>query len=261
MGMKFCANLSFMFQQETASLLERYGLASKAGFKAVECAFPYDYKIDDLVKAQKNANVEQVLINVYPGESGQLGFAAIPGKEKEFETSLNSAIQYAKALNCKTIHIMSGKVENVQPVNDEVCLKNLTLASKLLESENIVGVIEPINKWSVPNYYLNNYEKALEFVKKINSPSLKLQLDIFHLQQIKGNLTRNIEELIPHTGHIQIAQVPKRGEPNTPGEINYPYVFSVLKELKYNGFIGLEYLPAAGTVEGLNWFKEYGFTL
>ncbi|XP_039276500.1 putative hydroxypyruvate isomerase [Nilaparvata lugens] len=259
MGLKFCANLSFMFQHETPSLLERYGLASRAGFKAVECAFPYDYKIDDLVKAQKNANVEQVLVNVYPGDS--LGFAAIPGKEKDFEKSLNSAIQYAKALNCGKIHIMSGKVEEVSPINEEVCLKNLTLASKLLASENIVGLIEPINQWSVPNYFLNNYEKAVEFIKKIDSPSLKLQLDIFHLQQIKGNLTRNIEQLLPYTGHIQIAQVPKRGEPNTPGEINYPFVFSVLKEQNYSGFIGLEYIPATGTVEGLNWLKEYGFTL
>lgn len=262
MALKFCANLSFMFQ-ETSSLLERYTLAKNAGFKAVECAFPYDYTIEEVVKAKNEADVEQVLINVYPGDfkKGDLGFAALPGKEKQFADSLKLAIDYAKALNCKKIHIMSGTVKLNTKENDEVFEKNLKSAVKLLEMAGITGLIEPLNPYSVPNYYLNDYEKGLNILNKINSPFLKLQLDIFHLQHLKGNITNCIKEMLSTIGHIQIAQVPNRNEPNTPGEINYKYIFSILEQHNYSDFIGLEYKPANDTIKGLKWIDDYGFQL
>ncbi|KAK6639512.1 hypothetical protein RUM43_007785 [Polyplax serrata] len=262
MVLKFCSNLSFMFQ-ESGSLLERYELARQAGFKAVECAFPYDYAPQEIAQAKTKAGVQQVLINSYPGnwERGERGLAAVPGKSSEFKASIEQAIDYAKKLDCKRIHIMSGVIETEAPEHLMVYRSNLNLAEKMLRENDIVGVIEPINKYSLPNYFLNDYKKATSIIKEIDSPHIRLQLDLFHMQQICGNLTKNLQNLLPFVGHIQVAQVPDRHEPNTPGEINYKYVYDLLEKLGYDGWIGLEYTPKKKTTEGLNWLTEYGYSL
>lgn len=262
MPLKFCANLSFMFQ-ETTSLLERYQLAKDVGFRAVECAFPYVHTVEEVVAAQKKANVEQILINAFVGDvtKGELGFASIPGAEEKFNDSLNLAVKYAKALKCSRVHVMSGAVEKVNEENVKTYEKNIKHAASLFEKENIIGLIEPINPFSVPKYYMNDFQKGLKVVKKVNSPNLKLMLDMFHLQHLHGNLTLNIKELLPYVGHIQVAQVPDRHEPNTSGEIDYRYIFSLLEQLEYDGWIGLEYRPAGGTKEGLKWVEEFNMKL
>lgn len=262
MSLKFASNLSFMFL-ETPSIIERYRLAKEAGFKAVESGFPFGFSIKEVSDAKKNAGVEQILINVYTGDvsKGELGFAAIPGEEENFRKSIDLTIEYAKALNCKKIHVMSGKVNQVTSANDDVYVKNLSYAADRFSKEGIVGVIEPINSVTVPNYYMNSYQKGLDVIKKINSPSLKLLLDVFHMQHICGNITNNIKEFLPYIGHVQIAQVPERHEPDTAGEINYKYVLSTLEKEGYHGYVGLEYRPKASSVEGLSWIQNYGYSL
>ncbi|XP_031334216.1 putative hydroxypyruvate isomerase isoform X1 [Photinus pyralis] len=257
---KFCANLSFMFTEKPFE--ERYQLARDAGFKAVESAFPLGISKDDLVNHKTKANVEQILINTYTDTTkGEFGYAAVVGQGWQFDDSLKLTIDYAKSLGAKKIHIMSGKVEQPTAFNDERCENNLWYASKMLEKENIIGLIEPINKYSLPNYYMDSYEKALSLIKKVNSPNLKLMLDIFHLQQIQGDITHTIKDVIQHVGHVQIAQVPNRNEPDTAGEINYQYVFDLLESVGYNDWIGLEYKPSATTVQGLKWIKDFNYTL
>lgn len=261
---KFCPNLNFMFL-ESPSILERYSLAKKAGFQAVEVGFPYVHSIEELVKAKEDNGLKQVLINVYVGDvtKGELGFAAIPGQEDAFQASVLKAVNYAKALDCKLIHVMSGLVKNPTPANQETYEKNIRWATKVFEKEKIVGLIEPINQRSVPDYFMSSYITAVDLVKKVNSPNLKIMLDVFHLQQLHGNLVSNIEGLASEglIGHVQIAQVPLRGEPNTPGEINYAYLFSILEKIKYDGWVGLEYKPSNGTVNGLTWIEAMGFKL
>lgn len=261
--MKFCANLSFMFT-EASSILERYALAKDAGFKAVESGFPFGCSLDQVLKAKNEAGLDQVLINICTGDlsKGELGVAAVPGKEDEFKKNLNLTIDYAKALGTAKIHIMSGKLD-VAPteIHWNTFESNLKYATERLRAEHILGLIEPINPHSVPKYLNNNFDKALEIVKRINSPNLKLQLDIFHLQHIAGDLTYNIERLLPYVGHVQIAQVPNRNEPDTLGEINYEYIFKVLEKNNYNDWIGLEYKPASGSKEGLKWLNKYGYQL
>ncbi|KAJ8983437.1 hypothetical protein NQ317_013199 [Molorchus minor] len=234
---KFCANLAFLFPEKP--LLERYDLAKQAGFKAVETGFPYGFRKEDVVYAKNTSGLQQILINIYTGDvtKGELGFAAIPGKEQEFRDSLNTTIDIAKSLGAKKY------------------------ASSLLERENILGVIEPINRYSIPNYYMNCYDKALSVVKKINSPNLKIMLDIFHLQLIQGNISNTIKELMGYIGHVQIAQAPNRNEPNSYGEINYKYVLEVLEKEGYNDWVGLEYKPLGNTKEGLKWIQELGYSL
>ncbi|XP_033310594.1 putative hydroxypyruvate isomerase [Bombus bifarius] len=262
MSLKFASNLSFMFT-EAPSIIERYKLAKEVGFRAVESGFPFGFSIKDVSEAQKNAHVEQILINVFTGDvsKGELGFAAIPGEEGNFKKSIDLTIEYAKALNCKRIHIMSGKVNKVTTVNDDVYVKNLLYALQKFEKEGILGLIEPINNITVPNYYMNSFQKGLDVVKKINKPNLKLQLDIFHLQHICGNITKNIKELLPYVGHVQIAQVPDRHEPDTSGEIDYKYVLSILEKEGYDGYVGLEYCPKSSSVDGLSWIQKYGYEL
>lgn len=261
MTLKFCANLSFMFQ-EVPSLLERYCVAKECGFKAVECAFPYSFPLEEVVKAKTKANVQQILVNVSVDvNKGEFGYAAIPHQKDKFIDSLNLAIKYAKGLGCKLIHVMSGIVSNPKVENDKVYENNLREAVKLFEKEDIIGLIEPINGYALKNYYMNSFEKGLNIVQKINSPNLKLMLDFFHLQFLKGNLTNNIKDLLPYVGHIQIAQVPNRNEPDTPGEIDFKYVFSVLEEQKYSGWIGLEYKPLTDTKSGLKWIKALGYNI
>ncbi|KAF2878976.1 hypothetical protein ILUMI_27186 [Ignelater luminosus] len=258
---KFCANLSFMFTEQPFQ--ERYKLAKDAGFKAVESGFPFGLTKEEIVNAKTSANIQQVLINIYTGDvtKGELGFAAIPGKEEEFKNSLQVTLEYAKAVGAQKMHIMAGKVEQVTAAHDQVYESNLRYAAKVLEKENIIGLIEPINNYSVPHYYLNSYQKALSVIKNINSTHLKLMLDIFHLQQIQGDVFHTIDKLIPYIGHVQIAQVPNRNEPDTPGELNFQYIFEVLEENGYNDWIGLEYKPAATTVEGLKWIKNFNYSL
>lgn len=262
MSIMFCANLSFMFQ-ETASILERYMLAKNNGFRAVECAFLYAHPVEEVVQAKKSAGVQQVLINVNPGDlsKGELGFAAIPGQQDKFRDSLQQAVSYCKALNCKIVHIMAGKVHNPNHENDRVYEENLIEAELLLKKENIVGVIEPINQISIPGYYLNDFRKALEVVKKINSPNIKLLADLFHLKMMKEELSSAITEAMPYIGHVQIAQAPNRNEPNTPGEIDYKDVFLLLESVGYKGWVGLEYKPVNGTSAGLKWVTEMGYNL
>ncbi|XP_076663487.1 hydroxypyruvate isomerase-like protein Gip [Andrena cerasifolii] len=262
MSLKFAANLSFMFT-EAPTIIERYKLAKDAGFKAVESGFPLGYSSKEVLEAKKNAGVEQILINVFTGDvsKGELGFAAIPGEEDNFKKSIDLTIEYAKALNCKRIHVMSGKVSEATSTNDDVYEKNLSYAAEKFQKEGIVGLIEPINNIAVPNYYMNSFQKGLSVVKKINSPSLKLLFDIFHLQYICGNITDNIKELLPYIGHVQVAQVPDRHEPDTPGEIDYKYVLSTLEKEGYSGYVGLEYRPKSSSVKGLSWVEKFGYKL
>ncbi|KAG7176575.1 hydroxypyruvate isomerase-like [Homarus americanus] len=225
--MKVAANLSFMFG-EAGGLLARYKAAREAGFLAVECAFPYSVPEKDVAAVLKEEGLEQVLINSDPVklwlkffvmeannftgdlQAGELGFAAVPGQETRFRESLERSISFAKALGCHKLHIMSGhqSADHNEKAHVTTLESNLRHAVSRLAKEDIVGLIEPINPVSIPGYFLNNYDTgilhswnflAVSLIEKIESPYLRLQLDVFHLQMICGNVTNNIKKLIPLT--------------------------------------------------------------
>lgn len=262
--LKLAANLSMMFQ-EIPKLSERYQAAKDAGFRYVECTFPYDEPAEVLKEAKEKAGVEHVLLNSWPGDlsQNQLGLATLSSKEKEFREKLELTIEYAKALSCERVHIMAGKYpKTLDQATEETYLNNIEYAAGRLQKENILGLIEAVNsKISVPNYFLDDPSKAFEYVKKINHPNLKMQCDVFHVQIMNGNLTSNLKKWFPVIGHIQIAQAPDRGEPNSAGEINYAYIFKLLQDLQYDGYIGLEYKPTGLTTEGLSWIEQFGLQL
>lgn len=262
--MKFAANLGFLFAKESSDVLGRYQLAKAVGFQGVELPFPYEIPVEKITEAKKAAGVEQVLINAWPGhmDKGELGIAIFPERREEFKRSLEVSIEYLHGLNCKQLHIMAGKVKpNVdQKELQKTYVENLRYAADRLEKEGVVALIEACNNFWIPDYYMNHSQKAVKTLNEVGHPNLRLQLDLFHSQIIEGNLTHNIKAYLPHVAHIQIAQVPDRGEPDSPGEINYRYVFNLLEELGYKGWIGLEYHPRGGTVDGLKWMKNWGYS-
>lgn len=257
--MKVAANLSFMFG-EAGDLLARYKAAKEAGFQAVECAFPYTVPAEEVASTLKELELKQVLINSDPGnlQAGELGFAALPGKEINFRESLERSIQYAKALGCGKLHIMSGRRSKDHDERTHLATleANLNHAVSRLSAENIIGLIEPLNPVSTPGYFLNSFETAQSLIEKINSPHLRLQLDIFHMQMICGNVTNNIKKLMPIVGHVQVAQAPHRHEPSCSGELDYPYIFSVLREAGYEDYVGAEYSPSTNSANSLQWLEK-----
>ncbi|XP_067846123.1 putative hydroxypyruvate isomerase isoform X1 [Heptranchias perlo] len=261
----FAANLSWLFQ-ELNTLSHRVEAAALAGFKAVEVAWPYETEATELKKALEKNGVEVVLINTPPGnkERGELGLGAVPMQQAEFQTGLDLAVKYAKTVDCKRIHLMAGRVPmgqdrtSVAKEMEATFIENLKYAADILAKEGILGLIEPINtRITDPRYFLNTPHQAVAILQQVDRPNLKLQLDLFHWQIMDVNLTQNITNYFPLIGHVQIAQVPKRNEPDSPGEINYSHIFNLLEKLGYQGYIGCEYSPKGNTVDGLGWLRTY----
>lgn len=255
---KFAANLSMQFNE--FDFLERFAAAAGAGFKGVEFLFPYAYEAAELAERLQANGLEQVLFNMPPGDwdAGERGLACLLDRVGEFQDGVGKAIAYAKTLNCPRLHAMAGlKPEGA----DEDALRatytdNIRFAAAEAAKANIMLVIEPINYRDIPGFYINTSAEGLEFVGEIGAPNLKLQYDIYHMQRMEGELANTIKANIGSIGHMQLADTPGRHEPGS-GEINYPFLFGVIDEAGYDGWIGCEYVPAAGTVDGLGWFAPY----
>ncbi|KAG7514377.1 hypothetical protein JOB18_031902 [Solea senegalensis] len=263
--LKFCANLTWLFT-ELPDFSQRIHAAAAAGFKAVEAAWLYDCEPGELQRAREDTGVEVVLINTPPGnlKAGDLGLAAVPGRETEFRQGLDVAVNYAKALDCKRIHLMAGRVpveshrSAVAKEMEAVFVRNLSYAADVLSKEGITGLIEPINtRITDPRYFLDSPHHAAKILEKVGKPNIQLQMDVFHWQIMDGNLTQNIQKYLPLIGHVQVAQIPGRNEPDSDGELNYNYLFNLLERLNYQGYIGCEYHPLCSTEEGLGWIKNY----
>jgi hydroxypyruvate isomerase len=255
---KFAANLTMLFTE--VSFLERFDKAHKAGFKAIEYLFPYAFEANVLAEITHKFGFEQALFNMPPGDwdAGERGIAAIPGREEEFQISVDTALVYATALNCKKVHAMSGLLDKrfTRQQHVDTFISNIRYAADKFAKQDIELLIEPLNDRDVPNYFVAHQRDAVELIKLVNRPNVKLQLDIYHAQIMDGDLCTLINEVAPFIGHIQIASVPERHEPSE-GELNYPHLFNVLDESGYRDWIGCEYNPRNKTEEGLAWVKSY----
>ncbi|ERE85104.1 putative hydroxypyruvate isomerase isoform X1 [Cricetulus griseus] len=263
--LRFSANVSWLFP-ELPGLPERLQAAGRAGFEAAEVAWPYAEPPQALASAARAAGLRLVLINTPRGnqEKGEMGLGAVPGRQAAFREGLEQAVLYAKALGCPRIHLMAGRVPQgadraaIQGEMETVFLENLKYAAGVLAQENLVGLLEPINtRITDPQYFLDTPQQAAAILQKVGRPNLQLQMDIFHWQIMGGNLTANIREFLPIVGHVQVAQVPDRGEPGSSGELDFSYLFQLLEDEGYQGFVGCEYRPRGDTVEGLSWLRSY----
>jgi hydroxypyruvate isomerase len=258
---RFAANLTFMFTE--VPFLDRFALAAQSGFRAVEFAFPYEHAPETIAALLAQHGLEQVLFNLPPGnwDAGDRGLAAMPGREDEFRAGVALALRYARALKCPRLHAMAGALPNEPHAAARArCratyVENLRYAAAAMAAEGVTLLIEPISTRIIPGYLLERQDDAHALRAEAGHPALKVQMDIYHAQLVEGDIATKIAQWLPHIGHIQIAGVPERYEPDI-GEINYGYVFERLDALGYAGWIGCEYKPRTTTVEGLGWMRRY----
>ncbi len=253
---RFAANLSMMFTER--AFLDRFDAAAEAGFGAVEYLFPYEHSPADIAERLKRNNLTQALFNLPPGDfaAGERGLAALQGRFDEFRASVDRALDYAAATGAKRLHMMAGLASSSDPRALVSYQGALELAARKLGEAGVDLVIEPINSRNMPGYFLDDFGLAERIIADSGMANVKLQFDIYHRQIMHGDVTMALRRLMPITGHVQIASVPSRNEPDGE-ELNYPFLFEELDSLGYDGYVGCEYNPRGRTTDGLGWFKPY----
>jgi 2-dehydrotetronate isomerase len=245
---RFAANLSMLYPEH--AFLDRFEAAARDGFRAVEFMFPYEFDAQAIAARLKAHGLQQVLFNGPPGEGPERGLASVPGREAAFRDSIGLALRYAEALDCPRIHVMAGLKGQ-----RETYVANLRWAAQ--QAQGVDLLIEPINTRDIPGYFLNRQDDAHAIVEEVGAANVKVQMDLYHCQIVEGDVATKIRRYLPtgRVGHMQIAGVPQRNEPDH-GELNYPYLFGVIDETGWDGWIGCEYRPAGGTSEGLGWLRR-----
>jgi hydroxypyruvate isomerase len=239
--------------------LDRFAAAKAAGFTAVEYLFPYEFPKETLAGLLRKHGLKQVLHNLPAGDwaAGERGIACHPDRIREFSEGVSRAIEYAHALDCPQLNCLAGKVPHGVRVEEakEVLVENLRFAAGLLRSNGIRLLIEPINHFDIPGFFLTRTEQAISIIEEVASDNLRLQYDIYHAQRMEGELAGTLQKHLPRIGHIQLADNPGRNEPGT-GEINWRFLLAHIDAIGWKGHIGCEYKPKVSTTEGLHWMEE-----
>jgi hydroxypyruvate isomerase len=255
---RFAANLSMMYNE--VPFLERFAAAAADGFEAVEFLFPYDYPPEVIAACLADNGLVQALFNLPPGDwaAGERGMACHPGREAQFVQSVQTALIYAIGCGCRKVHAMAGLLPaGVTPAQARATyVANLRAAARILAPHGITLLIEPINTRNMPGYFLNFQQQAHDVVSDVGQANLKVQMDFYHCQVMEGDLARRLHKHFAGVGHVQIAGVPDRHEPDS-GEVAYGYLFDQLDTLGYTGWVGCEYIPAGATSAGLGWLRDY----
>lgn len=260
--MKFSANLSMMFQE--VPFMERFEAAAKAGFKAVEFMFPYEYPALQIKRELEKNQLKLVLFNLPPGNwaAGERGIAIAPNRQGEFREGVAEGIRYAQALGVTQMNCLVGKrLQDIPEASQyQSIVENLKYAADQFARVGCKLLIEPLNFRDVPGFCLNTTQQVLGLLEDVNRPNVYLQYDVYHAQRVEGELIGTLTKQIEKIAHIQIADNPGRHEPGT-GEINYRAVLAVINQVGYEGYVGLEYIPDRDTMSSLEWIGEYGYSL
>ncbi len=255
---RFCANLSFLYPDRP--FLDRFEAAAADGFRAVEYLSPEGYTAAEIRQRLDRHALEQVLFNAAIGDyaGGERGLASIPGREEDFRAAIARALDYAAVFGNTRLHVMAGLAVPGLPreAQRETFAANLAHAAREAASAGVTVLIEPINPRDVPGYFLTRQDEAHALVRDVGAANLRVQMDLYHCQVVEGDLASKIRQYLPGVAHFQVAGVPGRNEPDT-GEVNYPFLFALLDELGYDGWVGCEYRPRAGTSEGLGWARPW----
>lgn len=253
---KFAANLTMMYQE--VDFLDRFSAAAADGFAGVEFLFPFALPATVLRARLEEHGLEQVLFNCPPGDwnKGERGLASLPGREDEFRRGIETALEYAVSLGTKRLHAMAGLLLPGQELarHREIYLDNLSFAARTAAPHGIDILIEPINTRDMPGYFLYRQDAAHAVCAEVGAPNLKVQCDLYHCQIMEGDVATKLRRHIAGIGHMQIAGVPDRNEPDD-GELNYAYLFRLIDQLAYRGWVGCEYRPRNGTSDGLGWLR------
>jgi hydroxypyruvate isomerase len=254
---KFAANLSMMFNE--VPFLDRFAAARDAGFQAVEYMFPYDYEPDVVAAKLRASHLENVLINMPAGNwaAGERGIGCLPGRQQEFRAGVDKALAYAAALGVTNLHAMAG----IPPAGADpaachaTLIENLKYAAAKLAQRKITLLLEAINTRDMPGFFVSTQAQSYAVMEEVGAPNLKMQMDCYHMQVMEGDIAIKLRKYAAHCGHVQVAGAPERNEPDT-GELRYSYLFHLLDEIGYAGWVGCEYRPAGKTVDGLGWFHR-----
>jgi len=254
---KLAANLSMMFTE--APFLDRLAAAADEGFLGVEFLFPYEFSPEAVENRRRAAGVEIALFNLPAGRwgDGERGITCIPGREEEFRTGLEKALAYAAQLGTYRLHAMAGIVP--QDANPAACrttlIENLKYAADKVAEHNVTLLLEAINTRDMPGFCVSTQMESHAICRAVNASNLKMQMDLYHMQVMEGDLAMKLKHYAPHCGHIQIAGCPDRNEPDN-GEVRFEYLLRVIDDLGYEGWVGCEYRPAGRTTDGLDWFRS-----
>ena len=255
--LSFSANVSMLFTE--VDFLERFGRASSAGFRAVECQFPYPHRPDAIAEQLQRHQLVHVLHNLPPGDwaRGDRGIACLPDRIGEFQESVGRAIEYATALDCARLNCLAGIASSEVDYDElhETFVGNLRFAARELKARGISLVIEPLNTHDTPGFFLRTPRQAVEIIEEVGDDNLYLQFDVYHADIMEGDAVRSLQRSISRVAHVQIADYPGRHEPGT-GTIDFASVFQVLEDTNYAGWIGCEYVPLKTTEEGLSWLRR-----
>lgn len=249
---RFAANLTLMFNEWP--FIDRFAAAADAGFKAVEFLFPYDHSPETIAQRLAGNGLQLALFNLPPGDwaAGERGLAALAGRENEVRAGTERALDYVAATGAKRVHLMAGIADRSSREAQAHYRDRVAETAQRLGSAGVELLLEPINRRDMPGYFLNDFSYAAELISELGLSNLKLQFDVYHRQIMHGDVTIALRALMPVVGHVQIASVPARNEPDS-GELNYPHIFETLDSLGYTGYVGCEYRPRNGTIAGLNW--------
>ncbi len=254
---RFAANLTMLFTE--FPFLDRFERAARAGFRGVEFLFPYAFQAGDIRARLEQFDLQLVLHNLPAGnwDAGERGIACHPDRASEFREGVELAVEYAKALGVPQLNCLVGKKPAGIPddVLRETLVENLHHAAQRLKAENIRLLVEPINQYDIPGFYLSRTDQALALIEEVGGDNLFLQYDIYHAQRTEGELAETLRRHVKRIAHVQIADNPGRNEPGT-GEINFPFLFGHLARSGYAGWIGCEYKPAVSTELGLGWIEQ-----
>ncbi len=248
---RFSANLGFLWTELT--LPDAIRAAAKAGFEAVECHWPYDTDPALVKAALDETGLPMLALNTVRGDGN--GLSALAGRETEARAAIDQAVDYAVAIGAHNIHVMAGFASG--EAAHRAFLSSLDYALARVAGNGITLLIEPLNRFDAPGYFLQTADQAAEIIAQINDPNLKLMFDCYHLQIMQGDLSRLLQSMLPIIGHIQIAAVPSRAEPDE-GELDYRHILKHIQDIGYKGFIGAEYHPRGSTEAGLGWRRGLG---
>lgn len=261
MPLQFSANLSFLFAEH--DFLDRFGAAAQAGFKGVECHFPYAFDKAVLAEVVLTSGVEVVLFNLPAGNwaGGERGIACLPERKAEFQDGVGRAIEYAEALGCTRLNCLAGILPTTTSRDKalETLIDNLRFAAAVTQRAGIRLLLEPLNTRDTPGFLISTTAQAMQVIDAVGGKNLQLQYDVYHAQVMEGDLATTLAKHLPRIGHLQIADNPGRHEPGT-GEIRFDFLFQRLQQLGYAGWIGCEYQPSGGvgaTEDSLGWLDAW----
>ncbi|MFC5384810.1 hydroxypyruvate isomerase family protein [Aquamicrobium segne] len=257
--LRFSANLGFLWQE--LGLVERIEAAAAAGFGAVELHWPYEVPASEIRAACQQHDLVLLGLNTAVGnaERGEFGLGAVPGREEDFQATIDQSIAYCRDSGATSIHAMAGVVSaDERNVARSTFLRNLEVASQKAAQHDLTLLLEPINPRDKPGYFYSHIGEAAQLIEELGVSNIKLMFDVYHVGVTEGDVLKRLERFMPLIGHIQIAAVPSRAEPDE-GEIAYDRVLKAIDELGYAGWIGCEYKPRSETEAGLGWIEALGF--